>query len=300
MSAFEFESYIRDRLSVPRTPSDRVDIEVLTGGFTNHTVRVTFEPPILLSLLPGHETSDVAEKPLHTVIVKHAPPYVAAEPTQALPVTRQQIEKRALQILNGEDEEFIELSQNIRLTDSFRRGSVRIPKLIWHDVEKQVLWIEDLRGMKSLAEVLLQESSSNPDQPSEQERETLLERVATDLGQFVMEMYLATKHPPQRLLDHLSSLSPLANIVEMLTGITRNVLEQNGILGEEVDLFVERVRRGLEEKDEEGACLGMVDFWYENILVSFGATQGKLRCGLIDWEYFGLSNVANELGMFCK
>lgn len=288
MSAFEFAPYILDKLSVSRALSD---VEVLTGGYTNHTARVTFNFPISLSLLPGH---DVTENLLHTVILKHAPPYIAAEPTQALAVTRQLIEKRALQILNGEDEEFVELSQNIRLSDSFRRGSVRIPKFIWHDEENQVLWIEDLRGMKPLSEVLLRDPSDNL------ERETPLEKVAADLGQFAMEMHLATKHPPQRLLDHLSSLSPPANIVEMLTRITREVLEKNGMAGEEVNLFLERVRMGLEEEDEEGACLGIVDFWYDNILVSFEATQGKGSCGLIDWEFFGLSNVANELGMFCK
>jgi len=152
--------------------------------------------------------------------------------------------------------------------------------------------------MKPLSEVLLRDPSSNLE---EQERgSSQLQKVAADLGQFVMEMHLATKDPPQHLLDHLSSLFPPADVVEVLTKITRDVLEKNGMADEEVNRLLEKVRIGIEEKDGEGACLGIVDFWYDNTLVSFEATQGECRCGLIDWEYFGLSNVANELGMFCK
>ena len=54
------------------------------------------------------------------------------------------------------------------------------------------------------------------------------------------------------------------------------------------------------------SCLGMVDFWTESVLIgkenddNDTTNSRSCQCGLVDWEYFGVSSAASELGMFRK
>jgi hypothetical protein len=80
--------------------------------------------------------------------------------------------------------------------------------------------------------------------------------------------------------------------------VLKNCREIGDITEAEALVLSERAGNALCAKAEaEDVCLGMVDFWPGNILVELGEFG---RCGLIDWEYFGLTSASSELGMLRK
>ena len=329
MSIFDFKSYLH-RLF----PSSSLSIQVLTGGLTNHTVRVTFDPPISTSLPPqaaytGGPIKSKHFQNLKTAILKHAPPYVAADPTIPLPVSRQLVEKGALEFLHGEDVKYPNFNMNTFHSDS-ELSVVKIPHFLWHDLAIHVLWIEDLGELKTLSEVLLLHCPPS----SESEPGIDLDDLAQTLADFVSSLYKSTSPSKggfsfNRLLAELKSFtdhSSLNGVADSLADAVRDTLKKyyhnltlsrskvdsdvNFRLEEnEIEVLSERVRRGLHRKgleieqevDSEELCLAMVDFWPESILVGFDKSashQSRQICGLVDWEYFGASNPASELGMF--
>ncbi|KAF8960240.1 hypothetical protein BDZ97DRAFT_1760876 [Flammula alnicola] len=130
-------------------------VQVLTGGDN--------EPHRMRSKKLTLETSA-------GVVLKHAPPYIATDPSQPMSVDRQVVEKRALQILAGEDPEFpqIEIVGDRRNTK-----------------EKNVLWMADLGRIEKI------------------------EQVASELGAFSAELYRATSDPPPRVLEFISDPSEI-------------------------------------------------------------------------------------------
>ena len=337
MSVFDFESYIHSLFPV----STLVSIQVFTGGATNHTVRVTFDPPISTSFPPQAyivgPTKSKHFQNLKTAVLKHAPPYVAADPTIPLPVSRQLVEKGALEFLHGEDVKYPSFNVNTLHSDS-ELSVVKIPHLLWHDSAAHVLWIEDLGELRKLSEVLLlhclPSSESESKHASEPEPEIDLDVLAQTLADFLSSLYKSTS--PSKggfninpLLAELKSLADYSSFRDLLADIVRDELkgyyhnltlsrskvdsDVNFRLEEnEIEVLSERVRRGLhqsgskleqekKQEDSEEICLAMFDFWPENILVGFDKSpshQSRQICGLIDWEYFGASTPASELGMF--
>jgi len=300
MSSYDFDVYFRQRFPERILSGTSITIQILTGGLVNHTVRVKFDPPISTSfpLNTGglNETHDLTSKiyTLRTAVLKHAPPYVASDPSQPFPVTRQLVEKRALQILNDEDEDFAESAKQVGLGGKFKRGIVKVPKLIWHDDEEKVLWIEDLGNMMTLSQVLLSETQ---DEEGENRKAAKMNKIATELGSFVVEMYRATANPPEAFLSYMVSLSDRSQIFDFLTTMVCDNLKESGVDAVEASALAERVRQGLKDRNEEGICLGMGDFWSESVLIELGETI-EPRCGLVDWEFFGGTSAAGELGTF--
>ena len=336
MSIFDFKSYVHGLF-----PSSSLSIQVLTGGVLNYTVRVSFDPPISTSLPPqaytGGPTKSKHFQNLKTAVLKHAPPYVATIPTIPLPVSRQLVEKGALEFLHGEDVKYPSFNVNTLHSDS-ELSVAKVPHLLWHDPAAHVLWIEDLGELRSLSQVLLlhcpPSSESESKHQSEPEPEIDLDILAQTLADFLSSLYKSTS--PSKggfninpLLVELKSLADYSSFRDLLADIVRDELkgyyhnltlsrskvdsdvnfrlEQN-----EIEVLSERVRRGLhqsgskleqekKQEDSEEICLAMFDFWPENILIGFDRSpshQSRQICGLIDWEYFGASNPASELGMF--
>ncbi|KAH8099778.1 kinase-like domain-containing protein [Cristinia sonorae] len=288
--SFDFSSYIQDRFpNIPLTSS--FSVEFLAGGFTNHTARVSFELPVALpfSVASGFGSALSPPKSIKSAVLKHAEPYLVANPTQKLPITRQLVEHRALCILSGEDREFSKFSEKVRSGIAFKRGVVRLPKLLWHDEENKVLWIEDLGQMKTLSEVLLDEKGN---------RSKDLRKPAEELGAFVAEMHQLTTNPPSELLQYLTSLSHNDGVAELLVAVTQEVFRTRGVDGNEATGLLRRVKESFGVRDVEGVCLGMVDFWTDNVLLEHTAQGELLKCGLVDWEYFGPSSAPSEMGMF--
>ena len=329
MSSFDFGSYVQAYLSISgadnHASSHRkataslakltFSWQVLTGGLTNHTARLSFAAPLrdVLStscIEDAHLDADLLDQV--SVILKQAPPFIAADPTQAMSVDRQLIEKTALQILNSRDKGANKIESWKGLERLPEGMNVRIPRLIWHDRHKNVLWIEDLgEKMKPLSEVLLDDSAPAAESGSseEQKKRARLERIASDLGSFLARLYSATSNPPERFVSSLTTSSDHNSIHEYLARMVLDNLlrSEAGVSQTDARALADRVRLGLQENTKlsgEEMCLGMVDFWPGSVLIDIGDSDndgdGSPGCGLVDWEYFGPSNAASELGMFCK
>ncbi|KAF8185121.1 kinase-like domain-containing protein [Pholiota molesta] len=287
MSSFDFADYLQRRTSPDGITSLVFSVEILTGGLTNHTARITFSEPIASI---GKRALERGGNPysLKSVVLKHAPPFMAIDPSRPMSVDRQLVEKRAFQILAGEDAEFPE-AKNIGHGDA---AKVHIPKLIWHDEETNVLWIEDLGNLKTLSEIILSEEDTG--------LEANIERVGAELGAFLFEFFSMTSDPPTSFIAYMAKVSDRSGIYDYLADVVLKNLGDAGV--EDAKLLSERVRNFFDESDtaDLSKCLGMVDFWPENVLVDLGeiGNTDSTKCGLVDWEYFGVSDAPSELGMF--
>jgi hypothetical protein len=287
MSSFDFADYLQRRTSPDGITSQEFSVEVLTGGLTNHTARITFSEPIASigtrALARGGNPYS-----LKSVVLKHAPPFMAIDPSRPMSVDRQLMEKRAFQILAGEDAEFPE-AKNIGHRDA---AKVHIPKLIWHDEDANVLWIEDLGNLKTLSEILLSEEDTG--------LEANIEKVGAELGAFLFEFFSTTSDPPTSFIAYMAKVSDRSGIYDYLADVVLKNLGDAGV--EDAKILSERVRNFFDESDtaDLSKCLGMVDFWPENVLVDLGeiGNTDSTKCGLVDWEYFGVSDAPSELGMF--
>lgn len=285
MPSYDFTGYLQQRLNTNK--EGEFAVEILTGGLTNHTARATFLEPKSCIGTAALERNGM-QYILKSVVLKHAPPFLAADPSWPMSTDRQLVEKRALQILAGDDIEFPETKRLVRGGEA----EVHIPKLIWHDEESNVLWIEDLGKMNTLSEVLLVEE--------ETDLETNIEKVAAELGAFLFKFYSTTSNPPTSFIADMAKVSDRSRIHNFLVDAALTNLRGAGV--EDAKILSERVRDSFDKSDAADVtkCLGMGDFWPENILVDLGDPDNiaPIKCGLVDWEYFGVSDAPSELGMF--
>lgn len=297
MSSFNFTKYLEQPLSAHTAAGGHFTVERLTNGLTNYTVRTTFSRPVSEIATPtsGAGAGKLTGLSLTSIILKQAPPHIAWDPTRPLSVSRQLVEKRACEILAGADPEFPTL--HMRLAGG-AAGRVRVPQLIWHDAVENVLWLEDLGRMAPLSEVLL---ALTEDTAKGEEKE-VLRAVAADLGTYLATLFSATANPPESFVQYMREVSDRTGIYDYLADVVLSYLRGAGM--EDAAALSERVRTGFNESDdaEPPKCLGMVDFWPENVLVDlkYADATTKTRCGLVDWEYFGVSDASSELGMFRK
>lgn len=287
---FDFITYLQNHLSAGRrfnqAPGEIFTVEVLIGGLMNHTARVKFASPLLD--IGGAKVEDGG---IQSAILKHAPPYIAADPNQPMSVNRQLTEKKALQILSGDDSAFPHIQA---VVNRYRQAgethtSIQIPKHIWHDAENNVLWIEDLGNMKSLSQILLLDAAVET---------AHIQEFATVLGGFLSELFQATANPPEPWIAQATSKDSLSLYTYLTEMVLKKCRELGDITEAEALVLSERSGQALCARAEaEDVCLGMTDFWPGNILVELGEFG---RCGLIDWEYFGLTSASSELGMLRK
>lgn len=263
MALFDFAPYLSSVLSVP---TKNIFIHPLRGGLTNLTVRATFTPP---AILDPSQFSQSRHPSLSSVVLKYAPPFIAADPSQPMSVRRQVVEAQALSLLSGDS--IAAISQVLS-----KFPTVRIPELIHHDTEKNVLWMTDLGDTMTLSDYL----ASDP--PSSN-----IERIAAHLGEFFSEFFSATRDPSD---DILPPSIHNAETYLYLASVTKKVLTEAGHTDPE--RFAERVSEGLKSTGNVEPCLGMVDLWPGSILI-----DSRNDCGLVDWEYFGRSTASREIGM---
>ena len=256
MALFDFALYLTSFLSAP---TKNIFIHPLDGGLTNFTVRATFTPPAQFK----------QSRHLSSVVLKYAPPFLAADPSQPMSVRRQVVEAHALSLLSRGS--IATISEVLS-----RFPTIRIPELIHHDTEQNVLWMTDLGDTMTLSNYL----ASDP--PSSN-----IERIAAHLGEFFAEFFSATRDPSD---DVLPPATHSEGTYSFLAELTKKILEQAG--NADAERLAERVNEGLKSSGTVEPCLGMVDLWPGSILID---SQGD--CGLVDWEYFGRSTASSELGM---
>ncbi|KIO34516.1 hypothetical protein M407DRAFT_209720, partial [Tulasnella calospora MUT 4182] len=258
---FDFVPYLATVLSLS---PDEIDVRILSGGYTNLTARATFSRP---TSLPTHFDFPTA---ISSVILKKATPYMHAFPSQAAPINRQAVEARALRILQGAEPSVpgvMEVLAGI--------PALKVPQLVYHDTEQNILWMTDLGRGKILTEYMLSDSRSD----------SKLEELADALGRFLAGLHSATKNPRPEIA---SSLSDPRRVLGFLTSdATRIIREESPEWKRDpngTQVLVDLMHRVLNHESNSEPCLGMVDLWSGNTLIS---ADGEL-C-LLDWEDFGLS-----------
>jgi hypothetical protein len=264
---FDFTTHLSKLLSVP--PS-QITIHVLTGGLTNAAVRASFTPPVDLTRF-GHPQS------VPSVVLKYAPPYIFKEPSVPCSTIRQDIEARALVLLDSNSESPLPVSSLFT-----KYSNVQIPRLIHHDYEERVLIMTDLgSSVVTIDDWLTQEPPPLPED---------VERIATDLGRFLGEFVIATSNPNVELLS-LLQLPSNSDLIHKNYGYMVNELKDILRSVPDVDVLAKRVEDAARDFWQRDSCLGMVDLWSKNIVIN----SDKNLC-LLDWEYFGWSNASWEMG----
>jgi len=247
MTPDEVVRHVSHRLSLP---TSGITVERLTGGYVNHVFRVVF----------GAACGVRAGTP--SVIVKHAPAYVAALPSVALSPRRLEMEARCLRELGPEGQLFDVVSE-----------LVRAPCMIDFDVHAHVLIMEDLGVLPDLAQYALQGGD--------------LDAHGLQLGAFVGRLHARSRALPQ-LLRELDN----RDVQEVRQRTQYQQVEQ--WLGDAgiADAAVAGARaRELGQRFLlPGHCLVMGDLWPRSILID----ERVLR--VIDWELAHAGDPAQDLG----
>ncbi|KAG8980048.1 hypothetical protein FRC05_007491 [Tulasnella sp. 425] len=267
---FDFTPYFTTILYIA---PDEVDVQVLSGGYANLTARATFSRPINLPTYFDFPTA------ISSVILKKATPYMHAIPSQAMPVGRQAVEALALRILQGAEPSVPYVAEALA-----RVPTLRVPQSVFHDTKQNILWMTDLGEGKILTDYILSDSPSK----------SKVEELAGALGRFIAELHRGTKNPPPEMS---STLSDSRHVTGILTSDAERIIREDSLRyrndPDEMQVLMDRMYSVLDPENNLEPCLGMVDLWAGNILVS---THGEL--GLVDWEHFGLSDPGCEVGLF--
>ena len=263
---FDFTTHLSKLFSIP--PSE-ITIQFFTPGVVNVTVRASFTPPVDLTQF-GHPHSVLS------VILKYLPPYVFSEQDLPLNTIRQDIEARALILLDSKSE------PTLPATSLFTKYSnIKTPRFIHHDPEKHVLIMTDLGSSAiTIDNWLTQEPAPNPED---------VERIAKDLGRFQAEFVIATSEPNVELLSLFPSNSGLIDILYEVDSL-KAILSSHDV--PDAEILIKRVEDAVRDFGKMDLCLGQVDLWRNNVLID----SDKNIC-LVDWEYFGLSNASCEMSL---
>ena len=265
---FDFTTHLSRLFSIP--PS-QITIQVLTGGVINAAVCASFTPPVDLTRF-SHPQS------VRSVVLKYAPPYMASEPLVPFSTIRQDIEARALILLDPNSESALPVSSLFT-----KYPNIKTPRLIHHDYEERVLIMTDLgSSVITIDDWLTQEPAPLPED---------VERIAKDLGRFLGEFVIATSKPSTEILSRLRlpSNSELINqfdgyVVKNLKVVLQDVPD--------VDVLTKQVEDAARDSRKTDLCLGMVDLWRKNIVID----SDKNIC-LLDWEQFGWSNASGKMSI---
>jgi len=231
MTDDDVRPYLRDRLPdfVPAGSPERLD-----GGNLNVVWRV-----------PGAERS---------VIVKYAPPYIAANPEVPLDPSRILVEARCLEALGPDG----------RLSDVVT-AAVRAARL--HDVneERHVVVMEDFGACPSLDAWLR----------SDEAREEAVVRSGRHLGAFIGRLHARTEGRTDRGQAFDNRPMQETRMAVQYRSVA-DMLERGGVA--DAETLGARAETLGETLLEPGRCLTMGDLWPPSVLV----TDDGLR--LVDWE----------------
>jgi len=223
--------------------SDLVEVERVTGGLVNEVFR-------------AHLGSS-------SVIVKYAPPYVAALPSIALSPRRICIEARCLR----------ELGPGGGL-DGVVSSRVRAPRLIDLDVATHVLMMEDLGPLPDLGERLMRGDGVDP-------------ALGATLGGFVGRLHASSRKLPELLREidnrDVQETRLRTQYRQVGTWLAESGCPEHAILGARAADLGARLLG-------PGPCLTMGDLWPRSVL-----TDGE-TLGVIDWEFAHAGNPAQDLG----
>jgi len=218
--------------------------------------------------LPGGNLNDVWRVPAtpQPVIVKHAPPYLAANPDVPLAPERLQFEARALRMLGPGGAWH-------RLTEEASRP----PRLLHAQTDPYVLTMEDVGDVRDLAGHLRAAGTTIRDATV----------IGDRLGRFIGRLHCETTGDTQ-LATHLHNLpmQETRHAVQYAPAgefLAKADMPDAEALGARAEALGERLQ-------EPGRCWVMGDLWPRSILI----TEEGLR--LIDWELTHFGQPAQDVG----
>ncbi|KAF3940444.1 hypothetical protein ABW19_dt0204749 [Dactylella cylindrospora] len=283
MATFDFTSFLSSL-----DPENTYTITHLTGGLVNLTVRATRHPK------PTDEEQRRIEettifKDHNTIILKYAPPFVAKVGEDAkFPWERQLTEARALEIINT------------RLSSVLQNNpAVKVPEVLYHDVNDHVLCISDLGEVVTLSEVIKQHYDSRTLE--------VWRKIGRNIGAFLGELHSPAVRRSvrdedvkvfnsggQRELVRDAAVTP---ILQILKELKRTAVEGDSIH----DLDVEAISIAVESEfdrcpSKEEECFVIGDFWTGGILLYPSPPEGTVDeklTGIIDFEF---ANVGKGVG----
>jgi 5-methylthioribose kinase len=187
------------------------------------------------------------------VIVKHAPPHVASNPTIPLDAERIAFEARALD----------DLSPGGRLA-ALADDAARPPRPIDFDAAAAVLVMEDLGSCDDLVEAIARGGDAAA--------------LGAAAGRFVGRLHAATWDRAEFAEDY-RNLAIQRSRLEVQYGAVSTWLEDAGVAADDAQSLGARARDLGERWLEPGRCLLMGDLWPPSILV---VSEGVR---IIDWEF---------------
>ncbi|MFU8813180.1 MAG: phosphotransferase [Balneolaceae bacterium] len=221
------------------------EMEPLSGGNLNHLYRLGGTP--------------------EPVIVKHAPPYIAADPDTPLNPERLRFESDALQA-------FMPGGALSHLSEG--SPDVRPPRWIGFDPGQSLLAMEDLGNGPNISEALL----ASRCRPS----------IGAKLGAFIGRLHASTADRPE-LKEHFtnSSIQLTRHQVQY-----RPAAEWLSKRSPELQNAAGRIEQLGVDLQKPGRCLIMGDLWPPSIMVQ----NGQLR--LFDWEFVHYGRPLQDVGHF--
>ena len=205
-----------------------------------------------------------------SVIVKYAPPYVAADPDVPLDPSRLVYEARCLKVL-GPDGPLHDVT----------RPALRPPRPLHVDTDPHVLVMEDIGDVPTLGRWLRG--------ATDEERTRRAADIGRTLGRFIGRLHRATMDD-ERYAEAFNNLRVQETRYAVQYQAVANLLARRGVadaraLGDRAEHLGKRLLRS-------GRCLTMGDLWPPSVLV----LDDGLR--FIDWELSHYGQPAQDIAHF--
>lgn len=205
-----------------------------------------------------------------SVVVKHAPPHVAADPEVPLDPSRVLVEAQCLAALGAGG----------RLSD-VTGTAVQVPRVLDVNEDMHVLIMEDLGDRSTLGRGLRNDEAI---------RSGRAPAIGRHLGRFLGRLHAATYNEPTYAEAFVNRPMQETRYAVQYQGVT-DMLKRGGV--EDAEALGTRAERLGETLLEPGCCLTMGDLWPPSVMV------GDETLYLIDWElaHYGrpLQDVAHFL-----
>lgn len=268
MMAFDFAAYLSSIDSI-----SSYEIEPLTGGLVNSTVRASKTSVVDVGVFPGRSS----------LVLKHAPPYIAAVgPEAPFSQDRQLVEAAALSLFEP-TEPFHEIGNSADV-------QVKTPQLLLHDVEASVIVMEDLGQLLTLWDILSPKPHENtaPVQPSNLQNFCL--DIGQRLGAFFGKLHAHDVQSLQDTVSHSAKSSILSNTLsrDVVYDAAVKPIQERLISHIAANQLYKRVVDDFQRDLLPGeACFSLGDCHPGAVLVPSRnqLTSNKSTVAVIDWEF---------------
>lgn len=299
----------------PNVFDTEVEIERLTGGVVNSTVRLTLLRPlsdILRTLSPNslppelaaalssaktdegkHDSSITfpdATRP--SFVLKHAPAHMPGEPDSPLSVFRQTVEARALK----------HLQTDAKLSAVLEETAIAAPRLVWHDEPRHILWITDLGALRTLTDYIsARDVNANGRVGSTADAattDTYATAAGERLGNALAGLHSAALSPHADFLEQFEDPAPKGSgVAGYLGDLARKLIAGHG--HDDSDILAKRIGLTISAPPEDKLYTwSMVDLWPGSVLLPMTQSDDSLPpMALVDWEFAAADHPGSEVGM---